>query len=205
MQKRTLRRGTAAIAVALAAALTVPVPTAVADDGAVDAGIFVDKVDGLSPDFLRGVDVSTVLSLEESGVVFRDAAGQPADLFTVLADNGVNSVRIRVWNDPFDATGRGYGGGSVDVDRAVEIGELATAAGMGVLVDFHYSDFWVDPAKQILPKAWKDLSVNALDESIKLYTENTGPALRQFACESSQQSVRIRRIHIRIGLLHPLG
>src|SRR5690606_34039921 len=101
--------------------LTVPVPTAVADDGAVDAGIFVDKVDGLSPDFLRGVDVSTVLSLEESGVVFRDAAGQPADLFTVLADNGVNSVRIRVWNDPFDATGRGYGGGSVDVDRAVEI------------------------------------------------------------------------------------
>ena len=94
MQKRTLRRGTAAIAVALAAALTVPVPTAVADDGAVDAGIFVDKVDGLSPDFLRGVDVSTVLSLEESGVVFRDAAGQPADLFTVPAGYKVKRQKV---------------------------------------------------------------------------------------------------------------
>ena len=177
MQKRTLRRGTAAIAVALAAALTVPVPTAVADDGAVDAGIFVDKVDGLSPDFLRGVDVSTVLSLEESGVVFRDAAGQPADLFTVLADNGVNSVRIRVWNDPFDATGRGYGGGSVDVDRAVEIGERATAAGMGVLVDFHYSDFWADPARQLVPKAWAGLSDA---ETVVALHDFTAAALQQF-------------------------
>ncbi|SMH48602.1 endo-1,4-beta-galactanase [Rathayibacter oskolensis] len=126
--------------------------------GPVDAGIFVDRVEGLSPDFIKGVDVSSVLSLEESGVVFRDESGQVADIFDVLADEGVTAVRVRVWNDPYDAEGNGYGGGDVDVDRAVEIGERATAAGLGLLVDFHYSDFWADPGRQLSPKAWVGLS-----------------------------------------------
>ena len=120
-------------------------------------GVFVQRVDGLSPDFVNGVDVSSVLSLEESGVVFRDASGAPADLFGLLAAGGVNTVRVRVWNDPFDAEGHGYGGGNVDVPRAVEIGTRATAAGLHVLVDFHYSDFWADPARQLAPKAWQGL------------------------------------------------
>lgn len=98
------------------------------------------KVENLPADFINGADVSSVLSLEASGVVFRDADGQVADLFDVLADHGVTDVRVRVWNDPFDADGNGYGGGDVDVARAVEIGERATDAGLGVLVDFHYSD-----------------------------------------------------------------
>ncbi|WP_141893986.1 glycosyl hydrolase 53 family protein [Microbacterium kyungheense] len=126
----------------------------------------------------RGVDVSTVLSLESSGVVFRDAAGRPADIFEVLADNGVNSVRIRVWNDPFDASGRGYGGGTVDVERAVQIGQRATAAGLDVLVDFHYSDFWADPARQLAPKAWA-----ALDDAVTVTAlhDFTADALQRFA------------------------
>ncbi|MDQ0576656.1 glycosyl hydrolase 53 family protein [Agromyces albus] len=146
-------------------------------DGPVEAGIFVEKVDGLASDFVNGVDASTVLSLEESGVVFRDAAGQPADLFDVLADSGVNSVRVRVWNDPFDAEGRGYGGGTVDVARAVEIGERATAAGLSVLVDFHYSDFWADPARQLVPKAWAGLSPA---ETVTALHDFTADALQSF-------------------------
>ena len=120
----------------------------------VPAGIVVEKVANLPADFLAGVDVSTALSLEESGVVFRDAAGTPTDLFRLLADAGVNSVRVRVWNDPYDAQGRGYGGGNVDTTRAVAIGERAAAAGLSLLVDYHYSDFWADPARQTSPKAW---------------------------------------------------
>lgn len=176
MQKQRRRAGAVALAAALATLVAVPVgassataatasstsattsTTAEPGDGPVDAGIFVQKVEGLSPDFANGVDVSTVLSLEESGVVFRDASGAPADLFDVLAEDGVNTVRVRVWNDPFDASGNGYGGGNVDVARAVEIGQRATAAGLSVLVDFHYSDFWVDPARQLVPKAWAELT-----------------------------------------------
>lgn len=168
----------ASVAVVCAGALAAPTASAAAvDDGPVDAGIFVDRVDGLAEDFAMGVDVSTVLSLEESGVVFRDAAGEPADLFAVLADNGVNSVRIRVWNDPYDASGRGYGGGTVDVDRAVRIGQRATAAGLDVLVDFHYSDFWADPARQLAPKAWEGLSDA---DTVTALHDFTADALQRF-------------------------
>ena len=168
----------ASVAVVCAGALGAPTASATTvDDGPVDAGVFVDRVDGLAEDFAMGVDVSTVLSLEESGVVFRDAAGEPADLFAVLADNGVNSVRIRVWNDPYDASGRGYGGGTVDVDRAVRIGQRATAAGLDVLVDFHYSDFWADPARQLAPKAWEGLSDA---DTVTALHDFTADALQRF-------------------------
>ncbi len=184
----TRRRRTRRMTVALATAATLAVPVALASpvvaadeplvSSAVEAGIFVEKVDGLSEDFLRGVDVSTVLSLEESGVVFRDETGAEADLFTVLAEHGVNSVRVRVWNDPYHpVTGQGYGGGTVDVPRAVEIGERATAVGMSVLVDFHYSDFWADPGRQLSPKAWAGLSHAETATALHDFTAN---ALQQF-------------------------
>lgn len=161
-----------ALAVSLWGAATVPA------SAAVDADITVPAVPGLPDDFIGGADVSSVLSLEASGVVFRDDSGDPADLFTVLADSGVTDVRIRVWNDPFDAQRRGYGGGSVDVDRAVEIGERATAAGLRVLVDFHYSDFWADPGKQQAPKAWAALTVPQKAEALHDFTVD---ALERFA------------------------
>lgn len=167
----------AAVSVA-GASLALPASAAAAPtDGAVAADVTVPKIDGLADDFIGGVDVSSVLSLEASGVVFRDASGTPGDLFAILADAGVSDVRVRVWNDPFDAAGNGYGGGDVDVARAVEIGERATAAGLGVLVDFHYSDFWADPAKQQSPKAWEGLSVDARAEALYDFTHD---ALERF-------------------------
>ena len=141
-------------------AVTVAVGVAACSDdsGPVEAGIVVNKVENLATEFAAGVDVSSVLSLEESGVVFKDAEGKPADLFHVLKDFGITHVRVRVWNDPFDASANGYGGGNVSPERATEIGKRATDAGLKVLVDFHYSDFWADPAKQMAPKAWADMS-----------------------------------------------
>jgi len=159
------------LGVALAAAPLTAAQAALADEP-VEAGITVPRVEGLASDFSLGVDVSSVLSLEESGVVFRDDDGAPADLFTVLADHGVTDVRVRVWNDPFDAAGRGYGGGNVGVDRAVEIGERATAAGLGVAVDFHYSDFWADPAKQKAPKAWEGMDATETAAAVGDFTRD---------------------------------
>lgn len=153
-----------------------PVP-ALAADGPVPAGITVERIDNLPADFINGVDVSSILSLEESGVVFRDASGAPADLFSLLAAADVTDVRVRVWNDPFDAEGNGYGGGNVDVARAVEIGERATAAGLRLQVDFHYSDFWADPAKQDAPKAWEGFTVDQKADAVEQFTTD---ALERF-------------------------
>ncbi|SDQ04856.1 glycosyl hydrolase 53 family protein [Microbacterium sp. cf332] len=165
----TLALGALALPGAAAAAADTPSP--------VDSTITVPRIENLPDDFIGGVDVSSVLSLEQSGVVFRDASGTPGDLFAILSDAGVTDIRIRVWNDPFDAAGNGYGGGDVDVTRAVEIGRRATAAGLGVLVDFHYSDFWADPAKQQAPKAWEGMSV---DEKAVATGEFTRDALLRF-------------------------
>jgi len=149
-----------------------------ANRGPVRADVAVQKVANLPDGFINGVDVSSVLSLEESGVVFRTRTGKPADLFHVLADHGVTDVRVRVWNDPWDADGHGYGGGNVDVPRAVEIGRRATAAGLRVLVDFHYSDFWADPAKQQAPKAWAGLSVAEKATALREFTAESLTAFR---------------------------
>ena len=123
--------------------------------------LYVENVAELPEDFILGMDVSSVLSLEESGVKFYDFSGQEADLFQVLRDNGVTHIRVRVWNDPFDSQGRGYGGGNCDINNAVMIGRRATQYGMSLLVDFHLSDFWADPGKQFAPKAWAELDAES--------------------------------------------
>lgn len=132
--------------------------------------ILVPKVEGLSQDFVMGADVSSLLSQEASGVVYRNFAGEPQDMLQTLSEAGVNYVRVRVWNDPFDAQGNGYGGGNCTVDTAIEIGKRAAAYGMGLLVDFHYSDFWADPAKQQVPKAWAGMTLEEREQAIYDYT-----------------------------------
>ena len=90
--------------------------------------LYVKQVEGLSDDFIMGCDVSTVISLEKSGVKYYDYNGEEADLFEILAQSGVNYIRVRVWNDPFDDAGNGYGGGNNDIETACEIGKRAADA-----------------------------------------------------------------------------
>ena len=132
--------------------------------------ITVLPVEGLADDFVMGVDVSSLISVEKSGAVFYDARGKKADPIKLLKAGGANAVRIRVWNDPFDADGKTYGGGYCDIDNAVKIGKRATAEGMKVLIDFHYSDFWADPNKQTAPKAWADFSIQQKEEALAAFT-----------------------------------
>lgn len=135
--------------------------------------VYVEKIDGLSDDFIRGVDLSTYASEIKAGVIFRDRDGNaltPEAFMEQLKNAGINWVRLRVWNDPYDADGNGYGGGDCDINNAIVIGKLATDAGLRVLIDFHYSDFWADPDRQLVPKAWsgKDLSEKA--DALSAYT-----------------------------------
>ena len=136
----------------------------------VKADIFVEPVEGITDDFIRGVDISTVLAQEASGVKYYDSAGNEKDLFELLADAGVNYIRVRVWNDPYDADGHGYGGGNCDTEAARTIGKRAAEHGMKLMVDYHYSDFWADPKKQFCPKAWEDMQIWDKAEACYQYT-----------------------------------
>lgn len=138
-----------------------------------DDGIVIERIDFKNPDFIRGMDVSSVISLEQSGVTYKNENGETEDLFKILSDHGVNYIRVRVWNDPYDSSGNGYGGGNNDVEKACEIGRRAARYGMKLLVDFHYSDFWADPAKQKAPKAWANMTLEQKEQAVYDFTYNS--------------------------------
>ena len=173
---RIMASGVAAIMLCAGGTFTVNA----AEEEPVKADVSVKAIQGLSDDFIGGMDVSSMLSLEESGVTFKNANGEIEDLFTLLKESGVNYVRLRVWNDPFTADGQGYGGGNVNADRALTMAKRATAAGLKVLVDFHYSDFWADPSKQQVPKAV------VLDGPPSCQQE-----LEEYLCQKAQRSVQL--------------
>ena len=111
-----------------------------------------------------------MLAVENSGAKYYGFDGEEQDVFKTLAEAGVNYIRLRVWNDPYDENGNGYGGGNNDVATAIELGKRATQYGMKVCIDFHYSDFWADPAKQYVPKAWKGMSLEQKSDALYDFT-----------------------------------
>ena len=139
-------------------------------DGPEESGIFVQPIVDISDDFIRGMDASAVLAVENSGAKYYGFDGEEQDVFKTLAEAGVNYIRLRVWNDPYDENGNGYGGGNNDVATAIELGKRATQYGMKVCIDFHYSDFWADPTKQYVPKAWKGMNLEQKSDALYDFT-----------------------------------
>ena len=152
---------------------TIEVTTFDMPTGPEESDIYVEPVDGISDDFIRGMDASAVLSVENSGARYYNFDGEEQDVFETLAQAGVNYIRLRVWNDPYDEDGNGYGGGDNDLATAIELGKRATQYGMKVSIDFHYSDFWADPKKQFAPKAWEDMTVDEKSDALYNYTKES--------------------------------
>ena len=132
--------------------------------------LYVKKAENIGDGFILGMDASCVPALEKSGVKYYDFDGNEKDVFAVLAQSGVTHIRVRVWNDPFDENGNGYGGGNCDIYNCIAIGRRATAVGMKLIVDFHYSDFWADPGKQAAPKAWEKMDIKTKTQALYDYT-----------------------------------
>lgn len=122
--------------------------------------------------FIKGVDISTLHELEGLGAVYYDG-GKKEDLFTILNHYGVNAVRLRLWNDPYSKTGVSYGAGGNDLATTILLARRARKAKMNFLLDFQYSDFWADPGKQTIPKAWHGFSDEALENAVFKYTRDT--------------------------------
>lgn len=142
-------------------------------DGPEESDIYIEPIPDISDDFIRGMDASAVLVNENSGAVYYNYEGEEQDVFMTLAQSGVNYIRLRVWNDPFDENGNGYGGGNNDVATAIELGKRATKYGMKVCIDFHYSDFWADPKRQHAPKAWEGMSGEEKSAALYEFTKES--------------------------------
>ena len=115
--------------------------------------------------FANGSDVSWVTQMEASGFKFYNNSGVQQDLFTILGGKGINAIRLRVWVNP--------SGGWCNTADVVAKALRAKAAGMSILIDFHYSDTWADPGHQTVPAAWSSLDFTDLMTTTYNYTQST--------------------------------
>ena len=116
--------------------------------------VTLHPIDAVIPSgFMRGFDASMVSQLEELGVLYMDAGYVPKDFFQILKDHGVNWVRLRIWHTPDY-----YLPGNNTYQRTLDMAKRVKAAGLKLLLDFHYSDTWADPAAQNRPEAWDEIT-----------------------------------------------
>jgi arabinogalactan endo-1,4-beta-galactosidase len=138
--------------------------------------------------FLKGVDISSLKEVEDQGGSFY-CNKTKKDALEILKSCGVNSVRLRLWVDPYDENGLAYGGGTCDINTVIGLSKRAKNLDMSVLLDFHYSDFWTDPSKQYRPKSWQNLNFEQLKNKIYQYTKDTLLTLKD--CEIEPEFIQI--------------
>ena len=122
--------------------------------------------------FVKGMDLSTLLEMERCGAKYFDQ-GKEMDILDIMKSYDVDTIRLRLWNDPKSETGEPYGAGNNDLAETIAIGKRVSDAGFGVLLNFHYSDFWADPGKQIKPKAWASYGVEELEKAVYDFTKES--------------------------------
>jgi len=127
--------------------------------------------------FIIGADISWVQQQEDEGRRFSDH-GVQKDIFVLLKEHGFNWIRLRVFYDP--KTQRGYSSrGYCDLPHTLQMAKRIKAAGMGFLLDFHYSDTWADPGKQFKPAAWADLHGSELEKAVYDHTRQVVSELKK--------------------------
>lgn len=121
-------------------------------------------------DKMLGADISFLPELEARGVKFSDN-GVEKDAIKILKDHGLNYVRLRIFVDPQNDSGYSPKEGFCDLEHTKAMAKRVKAAGMKLLLDFHYSDYWADPGKQYKPKAWQGQNFTQLKQSVYDYTK----------------------------------
>lgn len=128
--------------------------------------------------FAKGADISWVTEMEAEGVKFHNAAGEQKDCFVLMKELGMNAIRLRVWVNPEKT----YGNWSNQTD-VVAKAKRAKEAGLDVMIDFHYSDFFADPGKQTKPEAWKSKSFEDLKAAVASHTSSVLKAIKAAGVE----------------------
>jgi arabinogalactan endo-1,4-beta-galactosidase len=142
---------------------------------------------------VRGADLSFLPQLEEVGVHYRDLRGRVRPAERIVAEQGANAMRLRVWVNP----PAGYS----DERRALGLARRAARAGMRIVLDPHYADFWADPSKQPIPASWPtDLA--GLTRKIREYTARL---VHDFAVQGTPVDILQIGNEITNGILWPVG
>lgn len=138
------------------------------------------SANGMGSSFSKGIDVSEVQYDEEKGAKYYNRSYKRQDVYQLLKDNGVTTVRLRLWVDPYTtaSTPSAYGGSICDLAYVTKMAVRANRVGLKILLDFHLSDFWTDPAKNILPKAWASYTSSQIASAISAHVTSALTTLK---------------------------
>jgi len=150
-------------------------------------------------EFLKGVDISFLPQYEDKGCVIKDVDGTRIEPFELLRKYRVNAVRLRIWHTP---SNKKESGGYCSLEHTIAMAKRIHEQGMKFMLDFHYSDWWADPAQQNKPAAWENMCFAELEEAVFDYTRDTLLALEEQGV--LPEIVQIGN-EIRSGLLFPEG
>ncbi len=148
-----------------------------------------------------GSDMSSVLEIEQAGGSYYHH-GIKKDPLLILKDCGFRLIRLRIWNDPYDEEGNPYGAGNCDLETIKILSKRCKQYGLKILLNFHYSDFWADPGKQFVPKAWRNYNLKQLEKAVYDFTYQTLAELKK---ENLQPDIVAIGNEITNGLLWPIG
>lgn len=149
--------------------------------------------------FIKGMDISSHPEMMDKGHRYYDFEGNEVNIIDFAKEQGFNYGRLRIWNNPECVR---ESGGYCDLEHTRNMAAEIKKRGMGLLLDFHYSDWWADPGKQTKPAAWKDLSGDALVQSVYAYTKQVLTALDESGVYPEMVQVGNE---IRCGMLWPDG
>ena len=146
-------------------------------------------------DFVKGADVGFLTGQEKHGVKFHDRDGKERECLELLKnDYQMKAIRMRVWVNPR--------GGMNDKYELLAMAKRAKALGMDLMVDFHYSDSWADPAKQPIPEAWKNHNYKQMKKDVRQHTIDVLSLLKANGIEPRWVQVGNETAN---GLLWPMG
>ena len=111
---------------------------------------------------ISAVDLSALPEIEKEETVFYNSNGEAEDMLTTLQNNGVNTIRLKLWHQPTNE--------HASFGEVTAFAERIHSMGMKVWLTVHYSDTWADPSRQELPTAWAGLSYEVLKDSLTAYT-----------------------------------
>ena len=144
--------------------------------------------------FWLGADISGTSQLEAHGVQLYNAQGEPRENTVLMREYGLNAARFRVWVNPKD--------GFSSKEDVLKLALRAKAQGMAIMIDFHYSDWWADPGKQNIPKAWEKMSYEEMQKALAQHTRETLQLLKDNGIDVKWVQVGNETTH---GFLWPMA
>lgn len=163
--------------------------------GSISAQVTIEKP------YATGADISWLQSQEDEGIRFSDE-GVEGDALAILRDNGFNYIRLRLFVDPKSELGYSRRDGYCDLEHTLQMAKRIKEAGMYFLLDFHYSDNWADPQKQIMPQAWQTYSYDEVCHAVYEHTREVLEALN--AQHTTPDMVQVGN-EVSNGMLWPYG